>query len=50
MKKAIDEIEKDLGRELTELETHLTTIAFLKGHSKGHAEATHEAIKLINKK
>jgi type II secretory pathway component PulJ len=50
MSEAIDELEADLGRKLTQLEKHLTTIGFLKGHSKGHAEATHEAIKLINKK
>ncbi len=49
MKEIIKELEKDLGRPLTYSESNLVTIAYYKGHSKGHEEATEFALKLITK-
>jgi len=45
----IEEIEKDLGRKLTEEEKSLLKIAYLKGYSKGYEAAMDYAIKTINK-
>ena len=50
MKEQIKEIEKDLGRPLTYTERNLVVVAFYKGHTIGHNDATEFALKLINKK
>jgi hypothetical protein len=50
MKRQIEEVEKDLGRKLTELEYSLVLIGLYRGQSIGYEKATDEAIKLLNKK
>ncbi len=49
MKEAIKEIVKDLGRELEDIEISLIKISYYKGYSKGHNEATSQAIEEIKK-